>query len=118
LSFFSLPLLFSIFFPPLPPFLGGLTDSSYAFLRLRDHLLESDLLDHVDLHAAKPAASNQRITDIGSGRLRANRLGVYVHWVLPPFYRLGTAATTNDYLVRSLLSMKPPAGEGALRRHV
>lgn len=71
--------------------------NSYAFLRLQDHLLESDILDHVDLHAAKPAASNQRIYDIGSGRRRDNRLGVYVHWVLPPFYRLGTASTTEDH---------------------
>lgn len=47
------------------------------------------------MHAAKPAASNQRIYDIGSGKLRRNRLGVYVQWVLPPFYRLGTGFTSE-----------------------
>jgi hypothetical protein len=78
--------------------IAPIVQPAYAFLRLQGHLLESDILDHVDLHATKPAASNQRIYDIGSGRRRDNRLGVYVHWVLPPFYRLGTASTTEDYV--------------------
>lgn len=79
--------------------IAPLVQPNYAFLRLQNHLLESDILDHVDLHAAKPPASNQRIYDIGSGQLRRNRLGVYVHWVLPPFYRVGTGAMTDAYKV-------------------
>ena len=75
---------------------------SYTFLRLglTDYLLESDLLDHVDLHSAKPSPLNARVTDLGTGELRRTRLGVYLHWVLPPFYRqaLGSAgsASGND----------------------
>src|SRR5271155_721197 len=73
-----------------------LTTSSYTFLRLRDHLLANDLLDPVDLHCASPAELNSRVTDLGSGNLHRNRLGVYVHWTLPQVYRTGTSAATDD----------------------
>jgi len=51
----------------------------------------------VDLHAAKPSSINSRVTDLGNGAWRKQRLGVYLHWVLPPFYRsgVGTAVENN-----------------------
>lgn len=66
---------------------------SYTFLRLgSDHLIEPDILDHVDLHSTQPAALNSRLTDLGTGQVIEKRLGVYVHWTLPQFYRIGMSA--------------------------
>ena len=79
---------------------------SYTFLRLglQDYLLQPDLLDPVDLHAAKPSGLNARVTNLGNGQRRRTRLGVYLHWVLPPLYRqaLGSsgAASGNDTNVK------------------
>ena len=79
---------------------------SYTFLRLglQDYLLQPDLLDPVDLHAAKPSGLNARVTNLGTGERRRTRLGVYLHWVLPPLYRqaLGSsgAASSNDTNVK------------------
>ncbi|KAJ2903782.1 uncharacterized protein MKZ38_009348 [Zalerion maritima] len=80
--------------------IAPITQPNYTFLRLKraDNLLESDLLDQVDLHACKPASLNPRLTDLGSEaptaeeRLHHNRLGVYLHWVLPQLYRSGSGA--------------------------
>ncbi len=71
--------------------------SSYTLLRLgNDHLIEPDILDPVDLHSVSPANLNSRLTDLGSGTLLEKRLGVYVHWTLPQFYRLGSSAAGNN----------------------
>ncbi len=61
-----------------------------------DHLIEPDLVDHVDLHSVSPAKLNPRLTDLGSGALLEKRLGVYVHWTLPQFYRIGSSAVGNN----------------------
>jgi hypothetical protein len=53
-----------------------------------DHLIEPDLVDHVDLHASTPANLNSRITDLGTSKTIEARLGVYIHWTIPQFYRL------------------------------
>lgn len=50
------------------------------------------MLDHIDLHDAVPAATNSRVTDIGSGKTRESRLGVYLHWTIPQFYRMGSSS--------------------------
>ena len=46
----------------------------------------------MELHASKPASLNARLYDLGSGQIRQNRVGVYVHWTLPPFYREGVGS--------------------------
>lgn len=61
-------------------------------MRLSDHLIEPDIQDPVDLHSTQPWNMNSRIADLGSGGLLENRLGVYVHWTLPQFYRTGYSA--------------------------
>jgi hypothetical protein len=61
-------------------------------LRLSDQLIEADIQDHVDLHSTQPWTSNSRVADLGSGGLLETRLGVYVHWTLPEFYRTGYSA--------------------------
>ncbi|KAF2737782.1 hypothetical protein EJ04DRAFT_86839 [Polyplosphaeria fusca] len=71
--------------------IAPITQPNYTFLRIHDKLLENDVLDHIDLHSAVPADLNSRITDLGSGTRRESRLGVYLHWTIPHFYRMGSS---------------------------
>ncbi|KAF5856161.1 hypothetical protein ETB97_007818 [Aspergillus alliaceus] len=75
--------------------IAPITQPNYTFLQLEHQLLQHDILDHVDLHNAFPACSNSRLYDLGKGEPRENRMGVYLHWVMPRFYRTGTAATQS-----------------------
>lgn len=72
--------------------IAPITQPNYTFLRLHDNLIVPDILDHVDLHQVSPANLNSRLTDLGTGQTRQKRLGVYIHWTLPPVYRAGSAA--------------------------
>ena len=102
-------------------------------------LLQHDILDHVDFHRTWPASLNSRVTDLGSPNhaLRENRLGVYLHWVLPRAYRAGrtpkaatngsSSGSTNDqassqvpnyllipnrwFVIRRLRSSDPPPSQ-------
>ncbi|KAF7590764.1 hypothetical protein BBP40_002379 [Aspergillus hancockii] len=75
--------------------IAPITQPNYTFLQLEDGLIQNDILDHVDLHNAIPSTSNPRLYDLGMGQMRTNRLGVYLHWVLPRFYRTGIASTPS-----------------------
>ncbi|KAE8381123.1 hypothetical protein BDV26DRAFT_289826 [Aspergillus bertholletiae] len=75
--------------------IAPITQPNYTFLQWKHQLLQHDILDHVDLHNAFPASSNSRLYDLGKGQPRTNRMGVYLHWVMPRFYRTGTAATPS-----------------------
>lgn len=94
-----------------------ITQPNYTFLRLTDSLLTADILDHVDLHVSTPAELNSRITDLGTGQIHANRLGVYVKWTLPPVYRSGAAAVnaadpSQGYRDRKLQAGYPKPAPG------
>ncbi|KAF3906785.1 hypothetical protein AA313_de0207401 [Arthrobotrys entomopaga] len=79
--------------------IAPITQPNYTFLRIENFVLQNDTLDHVDVHNAKPASHNQRVTSVlGSDDpedLRTNRLGVYLHWILPRMYRIGASATPD-----------------------
>ncbi|KAL8826099.1 MAG: hypothetical protein Q9191_004005 [Dirinaria sp. TL-2023a] len=75
--------------------IAPITQPNYTFLRLRDHLAQNDIVDHVDLHSSIPPIRNPRLTDIGKGLVRKNRLGVYVHWSVPRPLRSGVTSTSN-----------------------
>jgi len=79
--------------------IAPITQPNYTFLRIEDFVLQNDTLNHVDVHDAKPAKLNQRVTKVlGSddpADLRKNRLGVYLHWILPRMYRVGATATPD-----------------------
>ncbi|KAL8692919.1 MAG: hypothetical protein Q9218_002145 [Villophora microphyllina] len=77
-------------------YIAPITQPNYTFLRLHDNLIVPDILDHVDLHQVSPASLNPRLTDLGTGQTHQNRLGVYVHWTLPPVYRAGSAAAPTS----------------------
>jgi hypothetical protein len=68
-------------------------------LRLDESLIQHDILDHADFHLTSPVDFNVRLTDLGADppELRRNRLGVYLHWTLPRFYR--TASQYADSTV-------------------
>ena len=102
-----------------------ITQPNYTFLRLDNFIVQSDVLNHADLHNAAPAVKNSRMTDLGSrtNAYRRNRHGIYVHWILPQLYRSGVAATNSvskdrlndERLKRGLPSrdvkMDPEAGQ-------
>ncbi|KAE8356854.1 hypothetical protein BDV28DRAFT_41567 [Aspergillus coremiiformis] len=95
--------------------IAPLTQPNYSHLRLNESMvrkreklqeddckpenismLQGDVLRPIELHAAAPAARNSRVTNvgaIGANRTRKERLGVYLHWMLPRVYRSGAAAT-------------------------
>lgn len=75
-----------------------ITQPNYTFLRLDNYLIQSDILNHADLHNAAPAELNLRMTDLGTRPMptpRRNRHGVYLHWILPQMYRSGIAAADS-----------------------
>ena len=55
--------------------------------------LRADIFPKVDLHTASPATVNSRVSDLSTGQIRKDRLGIYLHWVLPKAFRSGIAAT-------------------------
>jgi hypothetical protein len=80
-----------------------ITQPNYTFLRLDNYMIQSDVLNHADLHNTAPAAANSRMTDIGArpksqpvpGVPRRNRHGVYLHWTLPRAYRAGISSADS-----------------------
>lgn len=83
--------------PPPRSTIAPITQPNYTFLRLdSDFLIESDVLPPVDLHAAGDPATNSRVTNVGTGDPLTGRFGVYIHWIMPRFYRAGVAATDGS----------------------
>ena len=62
---------------------------NYTFLRLNSTLVQPDILNPVDLHNSWPGVSNSRLTDLGAEPSKPfpHRVGVYLHWTLPRFFR-------------------------------
>ncbi|KAH6844550.1 hypothetical protein B0I37DRAFT_446574 [Chaetomium sp. MPI-CAGE-AT-0009] len=83
--------------------ISPITQPNYTFLRLDNFVLQSDVLKHSDMHNAAPWNTNSRMTDLGArpdpgnpdAAARRNRHGVYVHWILPQFYRTGLAPSDS-----------------------
>lgn len=76
--------------------IAPITQPNYTFLRLDNSVIQNGVLDHTDLRYTSPSALNSRITDFGTKKLRQNRIGVYVSWILPRVYRAGSAATASS----------------------
>ena len=72
--------------------IAPITQPDYIGLRLDESLVQHDILDQVDFHLTAPSTLNPRLTDLGSDppQYRMNRMGVYLHWTLPRFYRSGS----------------------------
>lgn len=81
------------------------TQPNYTFLRLDNFLLQSDVQNHADLHNTAPASLNMRMSDLSQSPPKPlrRRYGVYLHWILPRYYRVG--ASSSDAV--------PDAGKGA-----
>ncbi|KAI5783943.1 hypothetical protein DFH27DRAFT_615801 [Peziza echinospora] len=75
--------------------IAPITQPNYTFLRLDASMAQSDIIDHTDIHNATPPTRNSRLYNIGSRKIRENRLGVYLHWMLPRPYRSSTTATDS-----------------------
>lgn len=83
--------------------IAPITQPNYTFLRIAGFVAQNDVLNHVDLHRTSPADLNSRFSDIGSLPVneegkprhppRADRVGVYLHWMMPRAYRSGVATS-------------------------
>ncbi|KAI9929551.1 hypothetical protein MW887_001024 [Aspergillus wentii] len=84
--------------------IAPITQPNYSYLRLQNDLLQNDVIRPIELHAAAPHDKNTRISHLGlvngqvpdTPQLRPERLGVYLHWMIPRAYRTGAAATGPD----------------------
>lgn len=69
----------------LPP----ISRHEYMHLRL-DDTLRCDIQEDLDLsNTAQGAKFSERVTNLATGQLKRHRLGIYLHWILPRFYRTG-----------------------------
>ncbi|KAJ4410669.1 hypothetical protein N0V85_003926 [Neurospora sp. IMI 360204] len=75
--------------------IAPLTQPNYSFLRFDKTLVQNDILDFADLHKTGPAPFNPRFTDLGTGQPLTNRQGVYLHWIVPRPYRLGSTISQD-----------------------
>ncbi|KAG8533527.1 uncharacterized protein KY384_001267 [Bacidia gigantensis] len=75
--------------------IAPIAQPNYTFLRISDFLAQNDIFEHVDLHNATPPELNARLMDLGTGKVREERIGVYLHWIVPRPYRGGSAATSS-----------------------
>ena len=75
--------------------LAPYTQPNYTSLQLDSHLIQHDVLDHVDFHLAAPATKNPRLADTGKPQgknLKLSRMGIHLSWSLPRFYRSAQAS--------------------------
>lgn len=78
--------------------LAPYTQPNYVALRLDSHLIQSDVLDHVDFHLSSSATKNARLANLGSSdeSLKLERMGVHLHWTIPRFYRTATSTAQQS----------------------
>ncbi|KAH8702269.1 hypothetical protein BGW36DRAFT_458996 [Talaromyces proteolyticus] len=91
--------------------IAPITQPNYTFLRLKHNILQNDIQPHTDLHNTTPVELNSRATDLSTGDPRKNRMGVYVHWMIPPVYRSGTAATKSGTKDHDKEGLQKPISE-------
>lgn len=79
--------------------LAPYTQPNYTSLRLDTHLIQHDVLDHIDFHNTSEPSKNPRIADLGgdpTSNLKRNRMGIHLHWSLPRFYRTALASGVKE----------------------
>ena len=103
-----------------PSRLARLSQPDYTNFRLGGdrQRTKHDVLQAVDLHCTGPDADarfNDRVTDLATCKVLRHRLGIYIHWILPRFYRTGltvlpsTSATKRQDLIDKLGYQVPDA---------
>ena len=75
--------------------IAPIAQPNYTFLRMTSYMVQHDVLNPVDLHNSAPSAINPRFTDIGQNSTRRNRVGVYLHWMIPRPFRGSTVGTKS-----------------------
>ncbi|KAF8806759.1 hypothetical protein BYT27DRAFT_7166923 [Phlegmacium glaucopus] len=79
-----------------PSRLGPISQPEYIHLRL-DETIRHDVQHDVDLHnTARGPTYSDRVTDLATGELKRNRFGIYLHWLIPRFYRTGLAVSQSS----------------------
>jgi len=74
--------------------IAPITQPNYNYLSLEQEKVRADVLPQHELQYSLPKEINPRLVDIGSCTIRENRLGVYLHWVLPSVYRTGDTSAS------------------------
>jgi len=95
-------------------FITPIVQPNYVSLRLDDSQIQHDVLPRVDLHTARPALTNPRVSKVSATPFRVlkptdpapaprpqqfvdrSRLGVYLHWTVPRVYRSGVASAAKQ----------------------
>ncbi|KAI9935081.1 hypothetical protein ASPWEDRAFT_175801 [Aspergillus wentii DTO 134E9] len=75
--------------------IAPITKPNSTFLQLDDCLTQKDILNHVNLHNAFPAQTNPHAYKLEKEEVCRNHKGIYLHWVMPRFYRTGVAVTES-----------------------
>lgn len=119
----SLPMKLDAFIfngPVCDPPSGGakiapITQPNYASLRLHDALIQDDILPKIDIHNSYSKATNSRYSYVPKLGTRTNRVGVYLHWMLPRLYRAGVAAAggSDGTMDRNKEGLSEPHGGNA-----
>jgi hypothetical protein len=108
-------------------YITPIVQPNYVSLRLDNSQIQHDILPRIDLHNAKPALANPRVSKSWSAPLKPldpknpapkpadlsgidrSRLGVYLHWTIPRGYRSGTAEAAKPS--ESATSQTKPDGK-------
>ena len=70
--------------------IAPLSQPNYTLLRFEASRIQNDTLAFTDLHRTGPAPFNRRFTDLGTHKDYSKRQGVYIHWIVPRAYRIGS----------------------------
>jgi len=82
-------------------YIAPITQPNYNYLTLDVERVRADVLPPHHLEFSRPTeenpgARNPRLVDVGTGKIRENRVGVYLHWVLPLSLRTGSAPDPKE----------------------
>ena len=100
-------------------FIAPLVQPDYSSLQAGP-ALKHDVMPHLDMSLSYPASINPRLADLDTGKPRQDRLGIYLHWVLPRAFRSGSVATESALQQRQYSDQKeakgiPKEGSGPTR---
>jgi hypothetical protein len=77
--------------------LAPIIKPDYSRLTLTRDSIRADIVDHID------PKDNDRAFDPATGTWRKDRMGVYLHWILPQHYRTASAIDANSTIPCVLL---------------
>jgi hypothetical protein len=74
-----------------------ITQPNHTNLSLEREKVQAAVLPRHELQYSLPKDINPRVIDVATGKVRENRLGVYLHWVLPTVYRTAQMSAPSSF---------------------